>query len=74
VTRRSDPVRIAAARRAAAIARLVSSGELPDRAAATIARWEAANAGPGDRADWESLDDWLRSEGTRRSPPETGER
>ena len=72
MARRSDPVRIAAARRAAAIARLISSGELPDRAVATVARWEAANAGPGDRADWESLDDWLRTERTRRSSPETG--
>jgi hypothetical protein len=74
MTRRSDPVRIAAARRAAAIARLISAGELPDRAAASVARWEAANGGPGDRADWESLDAWLRTERMGRSPAEDGDR
>jgi len=74
MARRSDPVRIAAARRAAAIARLISAGELPDRAAAEVARWEMAHGGPGDRADWESLDAWLRAERTGRSPPDAGER
>jgi hypothetical protein len=74
MARRSDPTRIATARRAAAIARLISAGELPDRAAESVARWEAANGGPADRADWETLDAWLCTERTRRSPPEAGER
>jgi len=74
VARRSDPVRIAAARRAAAVARLISAGELPDRAAESVARWEAANGGPADRADWESLDAWLGSGRTRRVRPGAGER
>jgi hypothetical protein len=73
MARRSDPARIAAARRAAAIARLVGAGELPERAAASVARWEAANGRPADRADWESLDAWLRTERTRRSPAERGD-
>jgi hypothetical protein len=57
--RRPDPTRIQTARRAAAIARLISAGELPDRAAAWVARWEATIDGPSDRADWEALDAWL---------------
>jgi hypothetical protein len=55
MTRRPDAERILAARRAAAIASLVSSGELPERAAARIATWEAERAVPPDRAAWESL-------------------
>jgi hypothetical protein len=70
MSRRSDPIRIEAARRAAAIARLISHGEIPDRAAAWVARWEATIAGPSDRADWEGFDAWLRTE---RKRPSTGE-
>ena len=60
--RRSDPARIATARRAATIARLISDGELPDRAAAWVARWELTVTGQPGRADWESFDRWLARE------------
>jgi hypothetical protein len=59
MSRRSDPARIETARRAAAIARLVSAGELPARAAAWVARWESTIDGRPSRADWETLDAWL---------------
>lgn len=62
VSRRADPKRIDAARRAAAIARLISAGELPDRAAAWVARWETTIEGPPAREDWERLDAWLARE------------
>jgi hypothetical protein len=62
VTRRADPDRIVAARRAAAIARLISAGEPPDRATAQVARWERAIDGPPARDDWERLDAWLARE------------
>jgi hypothetical protein len=65
VSRRADPTRIDAARRAAAIARLISAGELPDRAAAWVARWERTIDGPPARADWERLDGWLARERPR---------
>lgn len=68
MARRSDPTRTDAARRAAAIARLVSAGDLPDRAAAWVARWEATIDGARGRADWESFDAWLDRE--RRGPPD----
>jgi len=62
MARRADPDRIEAARRIAATARLISAGELPDRAAARIARWERSLDGPPTRADWEALDGWLARE------------
>ncbi len=62
MTRRPDPDRIEAARRAAAVARLIGAGELPARAAAWVARWEATVDGVADRAAWESFDDWLARE------------
>ena len=40
MSRRSTPERLDAARRAAALARLISDGELPERAEAALARWE----------------------------------
>lgn len=70
MSRRSDPIRIEVARRAAAIARLISDGEIPDRAAAWVARWEATITGPSNRADWEAFDAWLRAERQRSSPAE----
>jgi len=69
MSRRADPLRIEAARRAAAIARLVGAGELPDRAAAAVARWEATIDGQPSRADWERLDDWLGRERLRGTRP-----
>jgi hypothetical protein len=65
MARRADPDRIIAARRAAAIARLISAGELPDRAAAWVARWETTIDGPPARADWDGLDAWLARERPR---------
>ena len=62
MTRRPDPARIEAARRAATIARLVSGGYPSDAAAALVAEWEAAITGEGRapaRADWEGFDRWL---------------
>jgi hypothetical protein len=56
MTHRTDPLRIEAARRAAAIARLISAGELPDRAAAWIASFEASLDHRPTREDWESVD------------------
>ncbi len=67
MARRADPDRIDAARREATIARLVSAGELPDKAAAWVARWENTIDGSRDRADWESFDAWLVRERDR--PP-----
>jgi len=62
---RADPLRIEAARRAAAIARLISAGEPPDRAAAAVARWETTIAGSPARADWEAFEAWLRQDRLR---------
>jgi hypothetical protein len=62
VSRRADPDRIVAARRAAAIARIISAGEPPDRAAARVAQWERTMDGPPARDDWEGLDAWLARE------------
>ena len=69
MARRSTPDRIVAARRAAAIARLVSAGDLPDRAAAWVARWETTIDGSPSRDDWESLDAWLARERLRGRRP-----
>jgi len=68
MSRRADPLRIDAARRAAAIARLISAGELPGLAAAAVARWEATIDGTATRADWEAFESWLaeRRDVTRR--------
>jgi hypothetical protein len=66
MSRRADPSRIEAARRAAAIARLISAGELPDRAAAWIARWEGGLDHRPSRDDWESIDARRSSERAER--------
>jgi hypothetical protein len=65
MSRRADPARIETARRAAAIARLISSGEPPDRAAAWVARWESTIDGQPSREDWETLDVWLAGQRLR---------
>ena len=44
MSRRSTPEGLSDARRAATLARLISSGELPDRAEARIAEYEATTA------------------------------
>jgi hypothetical protein len=51
MSRRSTPERLDAARRAAALARLIGDGELPDRAEDWIARWESIADAEGRRRD-----------------------
>jgi hypothetical protein len=66
MSRRADPIRIAAARRAATIARLVSDGRSLDAATGIVAHWEADAARSGrvlDRVDWEGFDAWLADGG-----------
>lgn len=72
MSRRSDPARIETARRAATIARLISDGELPDRAAAWVARWELTVTGRPGRTDWESFDQWIALERLRARDPPSG--
>lgn len=57
MSRRSTPQKLSDARRAATLARLISAGELPDRAEAAIAAWEARTAQDGrarDGAYWDA--------------------
>jgi hypothetical protein len=65
MARRSTPERIETARRAATIARLISSGRPSAESAALVAEWEAALGRPPQRDDWEAFDHWL----TGRRPP-----
>ena len=70
MARRSTPERIASARRAATVARLVSDGRTRADAAGLVAEWEAALGRPptqGDWDDWAGLERWLA--GRRRPPP-----
>jgi hypothetical protein len=63
MSRRSTPERLSNARRAATLARLISSGELPDRAEAKIVAWEAMTSGDGrprDGAYWEAAWAWIQ--------------
>jgi hypothetical protein len=70
MSRRADPARIEAARRAAAIARLISAGEPLDRAVAWVDRWTSTLDGRPGRAAWEALDVWLaRERSAGRGPP-----
>jgi hypothetical protein len=57
MSRRSTPERLYAAGRAATINRLIGTGELPDRAEAQVAAWEAQTAQDGrprDGAYWDA--------------------
>lgn len=57
MSRRSTPQKLSDARRAATIARLISAGELPERAEAAVAAWEARTAQDGrprDGAYWDA--------------------
>ena len=47
MSRRSTPERLEQALRSATLARLVSAGMLPDRAAAALAAWEVQRAHDG---------------------------
>jgi hypothetical protein len=63
MARRADTARIDTARRAAAIARLIGAGELPDQAEGWVARWERTSAPETrDRVAWERFDAWLAVE------------
>lgn len=53
MSRRPSPERLSDARRAATLARLVSAGELPERAEAALTAWEAAQDGPRKLDDWD---------------------
>ena len=62
MSRRADPERIHAARREANLRRLIGEGEVPDRAEAWIAHWEAeaARQGLADEAGYrDSGWDWI---------------
>jgi hypothetical protein len=70
MSHRSTPERLDAARRSATLNRLIGDGELPDQAAAWMARWEdlADGAGrPRDGAYWEVGWDWIAAQ--RERPP-----
>ena len=62
MSRRSTPERLYTAHRAATINRLISDGELPDRAEAKVAAWEARTASddrPRDGAYWDDGYRWI---------------
>jgi hypothetical protein len=66
MSRRSTPERLAEARRAGTLARLISAGMLPDRAEAAIAAWEAKTAQDGrprDGAYWDAAWRWIGGQG-----------
>jgi hypothetical protein len=69
MARRSTPERIETARRAATIARLISSGRSAAESSALVAEWEAALGRSPGRDDWERFDLWLNG---RRRPPTRG--
>jgi len=71
MSHRADPERIEAARRIATIARLVSAGELPDRAEAWVTAWESATPPIAGRRPWDRFDEWLAAarRDQRRSGP-----
>jgi hypothetical protein len=75
MSRRSTPERLHAARRAAALARLISDGELPERADAALAAWEAQAAVDGRERDggyWEAGYRWIQALDARATPPGSG--
>lgn len=62
MSRRSTPERIYAAQRAGVVQRLTGEGELPDRAEAKVAAWEARTVGDGrtrDGAYWDAGYRWI---------------
>jgi hypothetical protein len=63
MSRRSTPERLDAARRAAALARLISDGELPEEAEAALRAWDHQAAQDGRERDgsyWEAAYRWIR--------------
>jgi hypothetical protein len=70
MSRRSTPDRLHQARRAATVARLIGEGELPDRAEAVVAAWEAEADRDGLERDgryWDAGWSWMAA--TRNGPP-----
>lgn len=68
MSRRSTPDRLAFARRSALVNRLIGEGELPHRAEARVADWEAKTATDGrprDGAYWDDGYRWIVDEATR---------
>ena len=68
MSRRSTPERLYIAHRTATINRLIGDGELPDRAEAKVAVWEARPAlegGPRDGAYWDAGYRWIVGQATR---------
>ena len=62
MSRRADPERIHAARREATLRRLIGEGELPERAEARIAAWEAEATQQGLERDgryWDAAWHWI---------------
>jgi hypothetical protein len=72
VSRRADPERIQAARRAATVERLVGEGELRTRAETLVAAWEA-QAGQGGlergSAYWDAGWAWIAPQRGRQDRP-----
>lgn len=70
MSRRSTPARLYNAHRTATINRLIGEGELPARAEARVAAWEARTAPDGrprDGAYWDAAYRWItRSEAASR--------
>lgn len=68
MSRRSTPARLSDARRAATVNRLIGEGELPERAEAKAAAWEAQTASDGrprDGAYWDDGYRWIVDQATR---------
>jgi len=65
MSRRSTPERLHEVRRAGIVARLIADGEVPARAEALVAAWEAEAAAyrldPDDVRYWERGWAWMRS-------------
>jgi hypothetical protein len=70
MSKRPDPDRIAAARRAAVIARLRSAGHPAADAETRVAAFAGEHGGRPAGAAWDRFDDWLdRGRGPPRRPP-----
>jgi hypothetical protein len=62
MSRRSTPERFYQAHRSGTVQRLLGEGELPQRAEALVAAWEAATADDGLERDgrwWEAAWEWI---------------
>ena len=68
MSRRADPVRIYEAHRAGNLNRLIGEGELPDRAEALIAAWEAERLGVSPDNFWDGAWDWIATQRRHAAP------